>query len=116
MESNDDLLEYSHKFLLPTWEDRQNATLAEREVDNLISYTFDGLEYKLVLYGSAMTGLNLKGEAEGDLDFSLSFPTSIVEANTMNKRIRNVLIGAKVPYKTHAASFSGVKIIRASFG
>jgi hypothetical protein len=83
MESNDDLLEYSQKYLLPTWEDKQNARLAEREVDNLISHTFDGLEYKLVLYGSAMSGLNLKGEAEADLDFSVSFPTSIVTAKTM---------------------------------
>ena len=77
MEVNDDLLEYSQKNFLPSWEDKQILRLAVREVENLISHTFDGTyEYKLQLYGSAMSGLNLKGEGDADLDFSLSFPTS----------------------------------------
>lgn len=75
MEGNDDLLEYSQKNFLPSWEDKSILRLAVREIENLISHTFDGVyEYKLLIYGSAMSGLNLKGADDADLDFSLSIP------------------------------------------
>jgi hypothetical protein len=48
MEGNDDLLDYSQKNFLPSWEDKSILRLAVREIENLISHTFDGgYEYKL---------------------------------------------------------------------
>jgi hypothetical protein len=43
MEGNDDLLDYSQKHFLPSWQDKSILRLAVREIENLISHTFDGL-------------------------------------------------------------------------
>lgn len=89
MEGNDDLLEYSQKHFLPSWEDNSILRLAVREVENLISHCFDGsFEYKLQLYGSAMSGINLKGAGDADLDFSLSLPSADLTPHTVFKRIK----------------------------
>ena len=117
MEGNDDLLDYSQKNFLPSWEDKSIVRLAVREVENLISHTFDGLfELKLQLYGSAMSGLNLKGAGDADLDFSLSFPSGLFTPQSVFKKIKDALYAKKTAYKTKAASFSCVTIIKASFG
>jgi tRNA nucleotidyltransferase (CCA-adding enzyme) len=92
MEGNDDLLDYSQKNFLPSWEDKSILRLAVREIENLISHTFDGgYEYKLQLYGSAMSGLNLKGVGDADLDFSLSFPSANISPESVFKQIKEAL-------------------------